>query len=122
MAMPPRVRTPGSTSVLFGLFNYSQQTLIAVGPFAKRRNGADRAVCFADAIKSGLPCHSVDRGCFVGWCDGWFCGGCDVNDSDVEDFHIDGGSSQESVGHCDIEFTWCEDMVKNGFVCLVPDE
>jgi hypothetical protein len=40
----------------------------------------------------------------------------------LEGVVFDGGSGEEFVGCCDIEFTWCEDMVKNGFVYLVPDE
>jgi hypothetical protein len=68
----------------------------------------------------GLGC-GLGCGCFVGWGECWFCNRCDIDDGELESVVFDGGSGEESVGYCDIEFTWCEDMVKNWFVCLVDE-
>jgi len=78
-----------------------------------------RVVGFADAIKSDFPCWRFDGGWIVRCCNFRFCNRCDIDDGDVEGVVFDGGSSQESVGYCDIKFVWCQDMVKDWFVRLV---
>ena len=40
----------------------------------------------------------------------------------MEGVVFDGGSGEESVGYCFIEFDWFQDMVKNGFVHLVAEK
>ena len=40
----------------------------------------------------------------------------------MEGVVFDGGSGEEPVGCCFNEFERCQDMVENGFVCLVADK
>ena len=87
--------------------------------FGQRRRGR---VLFSHAFETEFPPRCVGCGWIIGWGGCWFCGGCDKDDGDVESVVFDGGSGEESVECRFIEFEWCEDMVENGFVCLVAEK
>ena len=87
--------------------------------FGQRRRGR---VLFAHAFETEFPPRCVGCGWIIGWGGCWFCGGCDKDDGDVGSVVFDGGSGEESVGYCFIEFDWFQDMVKNGFVHLVAEK